>query len=1312
MATIKNTPRYLNTDSDERVLQTTEMSDALNIRVTTGDNGDAGVVKNVDGNTLIDSFSGHDVVGTYEHEGTNRSFVFVRNDIEQDTEGKNSIWELRQGESSFTKIIESNSIRFSGDPLNIDGMVIDGNLHLYFTDGVNEPQKVNADTDATVGTYPVTELEANVMKKAPQAPTVSIVTDSSKKTNELYGKAFQFALQHVFRDGEVSAIGEYSEVVVGSNTLNSLSDSSSYRLEYNKIEIEYDSTDLDLSLGTGVPNIRLFYKKPEDNTMYYVGEYTYAEIAAGVDFYNDKSYPVVSDAEYNKTTDNVPKSVKAQSISANRLFYGNYKEGFDKGSVSASLTAVYSEEPLDTSLDVSISATGNTQDSIGVFIDTQLVEPLLSTGALPTTIDFQFVNLTVNELTQRAITFFESDGTTVAQAFTAGNHNNTKLHIQKKRYTQSTSVSASSTLSDYNTKLASALNGTNFSLDISFGSAEYDASSYSTWYDTWKANFTDGTVNFTITATANANGNGVDVDIDPTSFTVSGVSAVLNDTAGVFQIPLAIRDYATSLSGSFGSTTLDRWMSTTIDDNFSSAVAGISINANRTFKSGESHSLGVVFEDQLGRTSGVYELGSVDIERRSERLNKGQASIESVITASGLDSAFANFFYVYSGGNNIDDYVQYSVPNAFVLDTTKTANENEAEGDLIYVSLRALQGANNSYCETNDINYSFTKGDKLRIVSYIDDNARTYPSDFEFDVVRLETIEEDKFVIQAPSVYDERVHNGEFVVVKSTSSSLNFSHSETLAFNSDWDKDVIIELYTPSKEQETKIYFAISGKYSVSTEIGQTQTLTEGNAWYKKRIMQFDADSSTEPWTFSNAVHYVESNQYFDVESSAKGRLGGKPYAVIQSEREQERISSLTYSEPQLADSTQNNLSSFNNSLANFADYEMNYGGIFGLCDMSDSIMVLQSDKVSRIPVSRQILATGTGTEFVTQSTDVLGLQQHYAGNFGINEDRTAFLSNDGTVYLVDVTRSKIVAITPQGVKVLNDLGVDSWINERTSSMLEDINGYFVGVGIDKDNDEVYFSLQNLPLSSYSESMVYSKQLDKFTSKSSVAAPYFGTLGLRFFSFRDNDCWEQNTNSTKANFYGAQEESNFKISFNESPSLNKVFNALSIEGTADADVEMTTSNNQNLTIPQEAFKLREGEYYTKVGRSDSDFSKIVIGKIASINGDNVTFSNRVNRIPFKLGGDAFVQSGGSYSSVAGTSVSGVIDAYTLSFVNASNLSPDQVIAISGEGVVDGEPMRGFYSTAKFTFDDVEDVEVFAVNASIAQSNLHNNNTSQ
>jgi hypothetical protein len=1303
MATIKNTPRYLNTDSDERVLQTTEMSDALNIRITAEDNGDAGVVKNVDGNTLLDSFSGHNVVGTYEHEGTNRLFVFVRNDIEVNTSGFNSIWELNQGDSSFTKIIESNNIRLSGDPLNIDGMLINNELHLYFTDGVNEPQKVNVDTDATLQTYPVTELEANVMKKAPQAPTVSISTDSSKKTNELYGKAFQFALQHVFRDGEVSAIGEYSEVITGSNTLNGLSDSFSYGLEYNKIDIEYDSTDLDLSLGIGVPKVRAFYKKPEDNTMYYIGEYTYAEIAAGISFYNDKSYPAVSDSEYNKTTDNVPKASQAQVISSNRLFYGNYTEGFEKGNLSASLSVNYAEEKISEELKIEVGDTGAGEDHINLFVNTENVANLIDqTSSIPTTLDFFIGQLTIHESTQRGISFLKSDGTTVKKTFASTNNQENVFTINNKRLVNSSAIAATD-LSSYNANLAAALNGNTFTFDITSGKAKYDNSGAGGFsYDTWEASFNTGAVTFEISASASLSGNGVDIELDPITFSVSGSRAWLSDSVN----PTVVRNYITSLSGTFGTASTSRYMNFYRGDNFSTVSSGNTIN--RTFKSGESHSLGVVFEDELGRTTGVYELGSVDVLRKSDRSNKGAASITSELTVSNLDPSLVSFFYVYSGGNNILDYVQYSVPSAFILDSNKV--ENEVDNEIIYVSLRALQGRKNSYCEDKNIEYTYTEGDKLRITSYLNDEITEYPSGFEFDVVGLETIESDSFNGIASADYDKKIHDGQFVLIKSNPSAAGFTFDDL----SNWGKDVVVEIYTPSKETEVKIYKAVSGKHDVSTDIGggAQQTLTEGNAWYKQRVLKFPATSSATPQAFRSEIRYVESNQYFDEQISTKTELGGKPYAVIANEKEITRLSSLTYSEPQLADSAQNNLSSFNASLANFTDYEMNYGGIYGLVDMSDSIMVLQSDKVSRVPLSRQILATGAGSELVTQSTDILGLQQHYSGNFGINEDRTAFLNDDGTVYLVDVTRSKIVAITQQGVKVLNDLGVDSWINDRTGSMLGDTDGYFVSIGIDKDNDEVYFSLQNLPLTSYSESMVYSKQLDKFTSKSSVAAPYFGTLGLRFFSFRDDDAWEQNTNNTKGSFYGSQEDSYFEVSFNQSPSLNKVFHALSIEGTADADVEVTTSNNQNLTIPQESFKLREGEYYTKVGRSDSDFNKIVIGKVASINGDNVTFYNRVNRIPFRLGGDAFVQSGSTYTSVAGTSVSGVVDAYALSFVNASNLSADTIVAISGEGVIDGEPMRGSYATGKFTFDDTDTVEVFAVNASVAESNLHNSNTSQ
>ena len=1288
MATIKNTPRYLNTDSDERVLQTTEMSDALNIRITTGDNGDAGVVKNVDGNTLLGAIgnatqgSVNKIVGSYEHEGTNRLFVFVHNSL-----GTHTVYELEQGSSTFTKIIESTNISLSGEPLNIDGMMIGDELHLYFTDGIEEPQKVNVDTGLAAGTYPSSIVESSVMKVSPLAPTISFETDTTKKTNNIIGRSFQFALQYVYADGEVSAIGEYGGNLCSISTLNeSPTNTEASENNFNKIKIQ--QTAIIGASATLTPTMRVYFRDVYDNTMFKIGEFTYAELITGVDFYNDGVYAQVSDSEYNKLQDSVPRKAKAQTITSNRLFYGNYTEGFDKATVSSSLEASYSDEAVGETM--SINSPSGTSSQI--ILSTSNISSLTGTGSdVNVVVDYTLADPSLGYYTATATstpTFNVKDSSDATADTVTGAP---KLSIIKGTTISTNVIVKNPTdVADFKTKMAAALDGLQFTVSIPTNSViDYKTD----WAFKW-----EGFAIIELSAASNA--TGVSMHNNIVSYNVSASQVLERTGAGSTPSDYTIADgYSASVAESGITTSVSGF-----DHGENNSIAYPSDLTHRTFKANESHAIGVVFEDQLGRTTGVYELGSVDIEGIGSRVSgsRGAANITSTLTASNLDPALTKFFYVYGGGSSIEKYLQFGVAEA-VTAVSETVKEQFSE-DSIFVSLRSIEGKGQSInSRGGDLNTSFSKGDKLRILSY-GEVTRQYPEEYVFDVSGVYINSENG----ALSSDNDFQGNGNFLVLENSSYE-GFGVSYIGTDDNLWEDNVLVEVFTPKKENETKVYRALSGKYNVSDIDGSTeQTITEGNAWYKRRQVQYKSGGNR----LTNSYEFVESQQYSDLDKSSIGDLGGKPYAVIQSEKEQNRISSLIYSEPQLADSAQNNLSSFNASLANFADYEMNYGGIFGLCDMSDSIMMLQSDKVSRIPVSRQILATGTGSEFVTQSTDILGLQQHYAGNFGINEDRTAFLSDDGTVYLVDVTRSKIVAITQQGVKILNDLGVDSWVNERTISMLEDANGYFVSIGIDKDNDEVYFSLQNLPLSSYSESMVYSKQLDKFTSKSSVAAPYFGTLGLRFFSFRDNDCWEQNVNSTKANFYGVQEESNFKVSFNESPSLNKVFNALSIEGTADADVEMTTSNNQNLTIPQEAFKLKEGEYYAKVGRSDSDFNKIVVGKIASINGDNVTFLNRVNRIPFKLGGDAFIESVGSYISVVGTSVSGVVDAYTLSFVGASNLSPDQVVAISGEGVVDGEPMRGFYSTAKFTFDDIKDVEVFAVNASVAQSNLHNDNTSQ
>ena len=69
MATDKLIPQYLNKDEDARLVKNVEMTDALNIRVSTDDNGNQGVLKNVDGNSSVPAALASEAIPS---SGTNR----------------------------------------------------------------------------------------------------------------------------------------------------------------------------------------------------------------------------------------------------------------------------------------------------------------------------------------------------------------------------------------------------------------------------------------------------------------------------------------------------------------------------------------------------------------------------------------------------------------------------------------------------------------------------------------------------------------------------------------------------------------------------------------------------------------------------------------------------------------------------------------------------------------------------------------------------------------------------------------------------------------------------------------------------------------------------------------------------------------------------------------------------------------------------------------------------------------------------------------------------------------------------------------
>ncbi len=1276
------TPRYLNLDNDSRIVAPQEMIDALNIRVSADSSGNQGVVKNIKGSTAAPydttPYTGENqVIGTYEHEGTNRLFVFVWN-----SNGHHSIYRMGQGESSFTLAVRSQHITLTNNPLHIDAMVVSGEVFLYFTDGQGEPQKVNVDS----GVAP-TDGESNVMKLSPLAPQVRYLTDDTRTTNDLLGKSFQFALQYVFRDGEVSAIGEYSDNTVGVNTLNDIYSNAEYDAGFNQIKVQISGV-VGIGLGTTIPKLRLHYRDVQDNTMYYVGEYTYTELFNEVDFFNDGSYSVVSDSEYNKLQDAVPKVAQSQTISANRLMYGNYKEGFDKEAITASLVPTYSSEPISYRMFESTDAGLLTNE---VVLNTDAISSALNgTDNINLILDYAVDSYTYTKTATETITIKNVAGTTVQDTTIA---DNVKFKVPRTRFLESVDLTAPSSQADFNTKLVAAIDGLTVTNTITNTAI---VNQFWAVYPNWNINW-GGTVTQRIEAS------------------VVGTTVVLTTNVIGFSL------FTTTIQKDSGSGMNDFTGSARVEDSNVAGIAGSVIafrihrgattaftsQRTRTFKAGETHSIGLVLEDNLGRTSGVYELGSASVAPLGDRLTgeRGTASITVTPTTTIANAAFTRFFYVYSGGNTKADFIQYGTAGALKADAAATDLDIK-NSNQIYVMLRGLQGSKQSYAQTRDLEYQFTEGDKLVVVSYLDaDGIRQYPSNYTWDVNALVTIDTAAQLDGAAT----SVETGQFITLDNNEDLEGFGLSDIGTSSDLWASDVIFEIYSREKSSTTKIYRSLSPKYAIS-EINNAKVLTQGNAWYKQRSLNFANGSNTSGLT--PRINYVESKQFSDRDASTDGELGGKPYAVINSEKEQHRISSITYSDPQLADSSQNNLSSFNNSLANFMDYEMNYGGIFGLVDSGDAITLLQSDKVSRVPVNRSILSTGTGSAMVTQTTDVLGLQQHYPINTGINEDRTAFLKADGVVYIVDVTRAKIVAFSGSGNKILSDNNVSSYIETTCSSMLADADGYFVSIGQDRLNNEIIFSLQNLPFT-YSKSLILSVGLDKFTTFVNYTSNYYATLGMRTFGFRQAASSEDiptgqelGVNAVYGNFFGTQYDATLTSVFNSNPTSRKVYNSIGVDATANPSATLSTID-QSVDIPEAAFTAKEGVYYSNVPREEGTSQYVMLGDVSLEADPAISFAHKVNRLPFRMGGDVYKFTGGAFAALAGVSVDGVLSSRSLSMVNAGAVTAGDTLAVKGASV-DGDPLRGAYSEVKLTFNDTTAIEVFALSAQTSESGLHHN----
>lgn len=251
-------PQYLNRDDDERILKSFEMIDALNVRISHEEDGDAGVIKNVEGNKLVlpkddvedalPSSGKNRCIGVCESEAHKCVYFFIYNSA-----GSHGIYRYiaspgTEDSNVFEKVYENEVLNFNDTSfVNADLVVNQDAEHLlYFTDDRNEPRKINA-TRALAGNYndlinTGTNSEKEdflaVCKRPPLTPpSIKFLSNDKRRVNRIRQSLFQFAYQYVYDDGEYSALSPASVLAVSPRHLSSEGETSFTYTKFNEIEV-------------------------------------------------------------------------------------------------------------------------------------------------------------------------------------------------------------------------------------------------------------------------------------------------------------------------------------------------------------------------------------------------------------------------------------------------------------------------------------------------------------------------------------------------------------------------------------------------------------------------------------------------------------------------------------------------------------------------------------------------------------------------------------------------------------------------------------------------------------------------------------------------------------------------------------------------------------------------------------------------------------------------------------------------------------------------------------------------------------------
>tara|TARA_A100001391_G_scaffold56585_1_gene34626 strand:- start:18389 stop:22978 length:4590 start_codon:yes stop_codon:yes gene_type:complete len=190
---------------------------------------------------------------------------------------------------------------------------------------------------------------------------------------------------------------------------------------------------------------------------------------------------------------------------------------------------------------------------------------------------------------------------------------------------------------------------------------------------------------------------------------------------------------------------------------------------------------------------------------------------------------------------------------------------------------------------------------------------------------------------------------------------------------------------------------------------------------------------------FYNCISFGNGVESYKIRDSVSGKtlnFGNRTTTTSsQIYKEAHRFADLTYSGVFNDESNVNKLNEFNLGLANFSPLEDSFGPIRKLYSRRTDILTLQEDKISYVPVGKDLLTDAAGGGALTSVPQVLGVQIARDEEYGISSNPESFAVWGPDKYFVDAKRGVVIRLRGGGsgmesLTVISAAGMRSWFRD------------------------------------------------------------------------------------------------------------------------------------------------------------------------------------------------------------------------------------------------------------------------------------------